>query len=607
MTPSTEDRRPPWLMLSVIALLFAALSLAHGYRKQAEDPFAFLSTDDAMRMVQVLDLKDGAGWYDLTQRRLAPPDGVVMHWSRLPDLPLLAVLMVAEPVVGRDEAVRLATLVVPPFLGLLFYAAFVWAAAPLIERHLLPVAGLVCVTLLVPQIQFQPGHVDHHGWQLLLAMIGAGAVLRAATGRSVDKALAAAGAAGAMGLWIGTEAVPTVFFISAALSLHWIVRHEKAAHNLVLYATALCATSFILYPLAIPPSDGGARDCDAFSLVSLGLALALLVFAASLSAVEQRFACNSISTRVSVTVMLGGALIVVIIALFPKCLAGPYGAVSPEVSQLLTSVTEARPLAQVITESPALAALFSTLPVAALAVALWQVWRSTPERRLLWISLLTLLLTSSAMPFWQIRTVFLPNAYSGIAMCWLLAQALKKAQTIPYRLDRFLLKLAAVVTVPALPLLSFLTISAVADQATRHSPHRCDLRNIIPLLNNPAFSRPAPLLIASCVNVGPALLLFTPHQVLAAPYHRNPEGLKAVREIFSGDEAQARRTIAALGVDLIYICGGKWTFEKTGSDSEQTNFYDRLESSDVPVWLTHIPLHGSGEHTRLYRVDIRGE
>ncbi len=51
-----------------------------------------LSTDDAMRLVQVRDLLAGQNWFDLTQHRLSPPAGVTMHWSRLIDLPLAALI-----------------------------------------------------------------------------------------------------------------------------------------------------------------------------------------------------------------------------------------------------------------------------------------------------------------------------------------------------------------------------------------------------------------------------------------------------------------------------------------------------------------------------------
>ncbi len=45
------------------------------------------STDDAMRLVEVRDFMAGQSWFDLTQYRLDPPNGVVTHWSRLIDLP----------------------------------------------------------------------------------------------------------------------------------------------------------------------------------------------------------------------------------------------------------------------------------------------------------------------------------------------------------------------------------------------------------------------------------------------------------------------------------------------------------------------------------------
>ena len=42
-----------------------------------------LSTDDAMRLVQVRDWLAGQSWFDLTQYRLDPPSGVDMHWLSL--------------------------------------------------------------------------------------------------------------------------------------------------------------------------------------------------------------------------------------------------------------------------------------------------------------------------------------------------------------------------------------------------------------------------------------------------------------------------------------------------------------------------------------------
>src|SRR4029078_13165404 len=66
------------------------------------------STDDAMRLVQVRDLLAGQGWYDLTQYRLSPPEGVVMYWSRLIDVPIAFLIRVTDWAVPAALAERLA-------------------------------------------------------------------------------------------------------------------------------------------------------------------------------------------------------------------------------------------------------------------------------------------------------------------------------------------------------------------------------------------------------------------------------------------------------------------------------------------------------------------
>jgi len=67
-----------------------------------------VSTDDAMRLVEVRDLLAGQNWFDLTQYRLNPPGGVVSHWSRLIDLPLALLIKANELVLPTALAERIA-------------------------------------------------------------------------------------------------------------------------------------------------------------------------------------------------------------------------------------------------------------------------------------------------------------------------------------------------------------------------------------------------------------------------------------------------------------------------------------------------------------------
>src|ERR1700722_20823990 len=79
-----------------IALLFLATSVTLALPAIHGGVFDALSTDDAMRLVEVRDLIGGQGWFDLFQYRLDPP-GTSMHWSRLIYAPLAAVILLLKP------------------------------------------------------------------------------------------------------------------------------------------------------------------------------------------------------------------------------------------------------------------------------------------------------------------------------------------------------------------------------------------------------------------------------------------------------------------------------------------------------------------------------
>ncbi len=78
-----------WAAVSAL-LLLTKLGAIRGL--QLPDP------DDVMRLVQVRDLYAGQSWFDMTQHRVdAANGGVAMHWSRLVDLPLLAIIAALAP------------------------------------------------------------------------------------------------------------------------------------------------------------------------------------------------------------------------------------------------------------------------------------------------------------------------------------------------------------------------------------------------------------------------------------------------------------------------------------------------------------------------------
>jgi hypothetical protein len=91
------------------------------------------------------------------------------------------------------------------------------------------------------------------------------------------------------------------------------------------------------------------------------------------------------------------------------------------------------------------------------------------------------------------------------------------------------------------------------------------------------------------IDAGAAILLQTPHTVLAAPYHRNNDGNRAVVEAFLAPPAEAYAGLIAHDIDYVVTCAG----------APEVRHYKRLAPDGlaaqlarniVPKYLEQIPL-----------------
>ena len=84
-----RSRLVPVLIAWVLAALILTLAMADNIAT-----LRFVDPDDAMRLMEVRDWLAGQSWWDVAQHRFNRGD-FPMHWSRLVDIPLAAVLMLA--------------------------------------------------------------------------------------------------------------------------------------------------------------------------------------------------------------------------------------------------------------------------------------------------------------------------------------------------------------------------------------------------------------------------------------------------------------------------------------------------------------------------------
>ena len=87
-----------WRWLVLVWLAMAGILIA--YRWQNIQFLILADTDDNLRLAQVKAWLAGQSWYDLRQYKLNPPEGANIHWSRLPDLPIAALMLLFKPFFG---------------------------------------------------------------------------------------------------------------------------------------------------------------------------------------------------------------------------------------------------------------------------------------------------------------------------------------------------------------------------------------------------------------------------------------------------------------------------------------------------------------------------
>ena len=384
------------LLIIIWCAIAAALLIAGWWRDDS------LSTDDAMRLVEVRDFLAGQGWFDLTQYRLNPPDGVVMHWSRLIDLPLAMLIRAGETVLPVGWVERLVVTLWPIALLLIFLAGVARLARELADETAARLA-LILSALSVPVLQhFRPGAIDHHNVQLVLLIWSLVHACHVPL-RPRDAGVAAALSAGSLA--VGMEMMPAIVALAAVTALRWIAQGAAAAPAAQVFGIVFAATMFAFFTATVPPLHDAMPACDALSVVHLmaacigGIGLAAL---ASLRALR-----SSIGRRLTAAGALAAALAVT----YPACLGDPFVHLDSRLSTLwLSHVNEARSIVSMLRDLPQEVLPYYGLPLAALVLSFLQSAREPADARWSWICGAAVLGSLSLLALWLVRGTTAANA-----------------------------------------------------------------------------------------------------------------------------------------------------------------------------------------------------
>ena len=525
-------------------------------------------TDDAVRLQQIRDWLAGQRFADLTQYRLGPPEGLVMHWSRLGDLVPAAIIRLTTPLVGNSTAELLAVTIWPAtsFAAALYLVARV---ARLVDPGRNAATAMIVAALAFPTTTlFMPGRIDHHAVQIVLLL---GSVVLTLGAASIIRGLGI-GLLAATSLAIGLEAAPLLAIIGVAAGIAWVASAPGAAERLAGLGAGLLVGLALAYLTVV--GDGWYYPaCDALTAQAGAAAAMLSLTPVALVVVDRKI--RLMPARACAALLVGGVALAAAITRSPGCTT-PYGSVDPMILRLwLSQVGEAQGL---LHAAPATAIGYLGVLVVGLLATASHVRRAPRSG---WTIILALQAASLAIAFVQLRGAYAGAILAAPALGSLIGTARAQGS---FRLVAAWLASAGIVYP--------LAASALPPSPDKSpSQASCSARE----LTQDIATLP-PGMVFAPIDVGAWGLLSTPHHFAAAPYHRNNRGNLAMYRFFLRPPSAARDIAAAWRVDYVVACRSGLN-AMNGSGHSMARL---LARGKFPRWLR--PVHAGAPDSMLFRV-----
>jgi hypothetical protein len=554
--------------------------------------FAGWDPDDQLRMVQLRDFLAGQSWFDVTQYRMNAPAGAPMHWSRMVELPLAAIILMFAPFVGQTTGEMIAGTVVP----LLLFGGVAIMLSRIATRLGSAQAGLIAmlVAILTPALmmQMRPMRIDHHGWQIFFSVLALSTMFWS----EKRKAGITLGFALACWLHISLEGLPLSAAFFVLLGWLWIV--EKAQGERLVWTICSFATfTFLLFGVTQASPFAADVYCDTVSLPHLTAILlaSVIMLPAILLKPQQRWVR-------ALTVIIAGAASAAIFAwAAPSCLRGAFGELDPLVREYwYVNINEGLPIWH---QEFKLALVFLATPFCGIAAAV-VLLRNSGNRDNAEMRMAAFFLVYAAiLSLLVMRTVAVASAFAvpTIAL-WLnhLFSAYRSevipAKRIGYVALMLLLLLPGVAADRVGRLTTIFSSTEEAEETSEPDSiaENCESVSSVGALRQlPAGNFIAPF------DIGPAILLTTQHRVLASSHHRNKEGMHDQIAFFISDPAKAEQLARGRGITYVATCLGEAEMDLYAR-KKPDGLWGQIAKGKTPDWLEPMPDMGKG--VKVWRV-----
>jgi len=552
-------------------------------------------------LIQVRDLIAGQAWYDLTQYRVdAFGGGVPMHWSRLVDIPIALVILALTPLVGAQDASLAALIIVPSAtlgIAMLLAARIAWRQFGPQETTLTALVLVVCVPVV---FQLAPLRIDHHGWQLVCALV-------AMNGLMARNPIAGGAIIGAsLGTWlsISIEGLPFSAAFFAVLAWRWL-RDPRQNVIVVSAILSLAASSAVLFGATRGLGDL-VTYCDAISPVHI----AMFAFGAVVLAVLARFEPLPIGFRLGGFAFAGLGALALLFAVAPQCaIGGGFAELDPLVAEYWhVRVKEGMP----VWHQKGLAILqYAVTPFVGLYGAIRLAQTSSGWQRQFWSDFALLVGAAILISLLVARAGAVACLVAAPPLAWQFNRWLVTLRDVKRPLSRGVALIAiACALLPTLPYsVSTLIMPAQAGtQGAVTAPGTLGPNAMAHLkLSNCRISDSADVLnglepgeVFAPLDIAPRILLVSHHSVPATGHHRGDTTMRLVIATAMGTSEEARETLQARGSRYVALCPNLIEPTNYAIDAPSGFMADLLNEREID-WLEPIPVI-NGSTLRLWRI-----
>jgi len=564
-TPDAARAATPGAMRAMGLALIAALAMVFLRSALVAPHAAELMTvgdnDSIMRLLSVRDWLNGQGWFDMSNARVLPPEGLSLHWSRYVDLGIAGVVGGLSLFLPYPEAEALTLVLWPGLLMVCFLALTMVMTCRLFGPQAAAVAIIAVVLWRLTGFNyFGPLQLDHHGLQILLLAV---VVFTLVTDGSEIRRGVIGGAAAALSLAVGLENLLPIAAAGVILAVMAVASGNRGRLQLQAFGISLFAVALPLHLGQTAPSEWMLARCDELGPQILGL-----VGLAALAAIAiGTMAARSPGLRVRISAASGVAVIAAAGAVWimQACPYFPYGNLPDTVREMISAwIVEARPAQTFIAAAEPLAFshILPTLATtcAATAVILWRRGTGaagTHETRAAAI-LLIFAWIGTVGSFAQVRMTVLSAPVIPVLMGYTVAALLDMRRQIarPGLASLAVVGFVAGAIVPGQLHLAFTVISAAHASSGSSAGVRdgqsngCRHPDIITSLNRLPEGR-----VLAPTSLGPPILYGTHHMMVSVPYHRSAEALGNALLAFLSDADAFHAVVEQSRPDYVVLCG----------------------------------------------------